>query len=141
MIVYLDTSALLKLYVEEIGTPAVVILVEQAEEVATARVTYVEARAALARHRREGALRAADLRRAVRELDRKWETYNRVDLTDPLVHVAGSLAERHALRGYDAVHLAAALDLAIAGGAVEFATFDGRLTRAARRERLTVADI
>ena len=141
MILYLDTSALLKLYVEEPGTPDVVTLVEEAEEVATARVAYAEARAALARHRREGALLAADLRRVVRELDREWGTYNVVDLTDPLVRAAGALAERHALRGYDAVHLAAALDLTAAGGTVEFAAFDERLNRAARRERLSVADL
>jgi len=136
VILYLDTSALLKLYVEEPGTPAVVTLVEQATEVATARVTYAEARAALARHQREGALLGADLRRAVRELDREWGTYNIVDLTDPLVRTAGALAERHALRGYDAVQLAAALDLAAAGGTVHFLAFDGHLNQAARRERL-----
>ena len=47
MILYLDTSALVKLYVEEAGTVSVVARIGEAEAVATARVTYAEARAAL----------------------------------------------------------------------------------------------
>lgn len=141
MILYVDTSALVKLYVEEAGTPTVEARVEDAEAVATALVTYAEARAALARHRREGAISGADLRRAVRELERQWPTYNVVGLSDALVYSAGALAERHALRGYDAVQLAAALELRAAGGRVEFCAFDTRLNRAARRERLAVSDV
>jgi len=136
LILYLDTSAAIKLYVEEAGTPAVVARVGAAEAVATVRVTYAEARAALARHRREGGLTPVGLRRAVRELDREWGMYNIVDVNDPLVRRAGALAERHGLRGYDAVQLAAALDLRAAGAPVEFLSFDSWLNRAARRERL-----
>ena len=138
MILYVDTSALVKVYVEEDGTLGVLARVDHAEAVATALITYAEARAALARHRREGGITGADLRRAVRELDRDWRTYNVVDLSDALVHSAGALAERHALRGYDAVQLAAALELRAIGSPVEFCAFDGRLNRAARRERLVV---
>ena len=141
MILYLDTSALVKLYVEEAGTLGVVARVEHAEAVATALITYAEARAALARHRREGGITRADLRRAVRELDRDWQTYNIVDLSDALVQSAGALAERHALRGYDAVQLAAVMALRAVGGPVEFCAFDGRLNRAARRERLMVSAV
>ena len=108
-----------------------------AEAVATARVTYAEARAALARHRREGGLAAVGLRRAVRELDHEWGMYNVVDLSDPLVRRAGALAKRHALRGHDAVQLAAALDLRAAGGETFSFSFDARLNGAARRERLS----
>ena len=136
MILYLDTSALVKLYVEEAGTTAVIVRVQQATAVVTARVTYAEARAAFARHRREGALRAVDLRRVVRELDAEWGSYGVVEVSDPVVRRAGALAERHALRGYDAVQLAAALDVRRAGADVQFVAFDARLCRAARREDL-----
>ena len=141
MILYVDTSALVKLYVEEAGTLGVVARVDHAEAVATALITYAEARAALARHRRERGITGADLRRAVRELDRDWRTYNIVDLSESLVHSAGALAERHALRGYDAVQLAAAMELRAVGGPVEICAFDGRLNRAARRERLMVSAV
>ena len=138
MILYVDTSALVKVYVAEPGSSAVRRRIDQAGAVATALVTYAEARAALARHQREGELTRADLRQAVRALDRDWATYNVIDLSDSLVHSAGELAERHALRGYDAVQLAAVLELRAAGGPVEFCAFDTRLIRAARRERLVV---
>lgn len=141
MILYVDTSALVKLYVEEAGTSAVVTRVGHADAVATVLITYAEARAALARHRREGGITGPELRRAVRELEREWPTYNVVDLSDALVHAAGALAERHALRGYDAVQLAAALELRAVGGEVEFCAFDDRLNRAARRERLPISDV
>ena len=61
MIVYLDTSALVKLYVEEAGSAAIATCVERATAVTTARVTYAEARAAFARYRREGGLTPAGL--------------------------------------------------------------------------------
>jgi hypothetical protein len=49
--------------------------------------------------------------------------------------------QRHTLRGYDAIQLAAALDARRAGGDVEFASFDARLNRAAQRERLRIAEL
>ena len=139
MILYVDTSALVKLYVEETDRGLVVATVDRATTVATARVTYAEARAAFARARRERILTPVDLRKAVRLLDEEWGTYTIVDVSDPLVRHAGLLAERHALRGYDAVQLAAALQVKPNGSDVEFASFDARLNRAARRERLRVA--
>ena len=139
MILYLDASALVKLYVEEPGSETVAARLERAEAAVTVRVTYAEARAAFARHRHEGGLTVPALRRVVRQLDGEWDTYNAVDVSDPVVRRAAALAERHALRGYDAVQLAAALDLRDAGADLEFACFDDRLARAASRERLPLA--
>ena len=56
MRLYLDSSALVKLYVVEDGSSLVRQFVDQAEIVSTSLVTYVEARAALSRRRREGVL-------------------------------------------------------------------------------------
>jgi predicted nucleic acid-binding protein len=139
VILYVDASALVKLYVEEPGSQVVAARVEEAEAVATVRVTYAEARAALVRHRREGGLTGAALRQAVRQLDGEWGTYNVVEVSEPVVRRAGTLAERHGLRGYDAVQLAAALDVRDAGADLEFACFDTNLVRAAARERLPLA--
>ena len=136
MILYLDTSALVKLYVDEPGRAAVVSEIEGAAAVATVRIAYAEARAAFARKRREGGLDAKSLRLAVELLDEDWAAYNVVDVSEPLVRRAGILAERHGLRGYDAVHLAAAVELERAGGQVSFGCFDERLRRAARRVNL-----
>lgn len=136
MILYLDTSALVKLYVDEPGRPAVVGQVDAAVAVATVRVTYAEARAAFARKRREGGLDTKGLRQVVERFDGEWAAYTVVDVSEPLVRRAGILAERHGLRGYDAIQLAAAIELQREGGNVSLACFDDRLRRAARRERL-----
>lgn len=128
----------MKLYVEEAGSEAVAAAVAHAEATCTVRVSYAEARAAFARHRREGAFAAPDLRRLVRALDEDWSTYQVVDVSEGLVRRAGALSERYALRAFDALQLAAALELRHGGVAPEFACFDAKLTRAARRERLTL---
>lgn len=134
MTVYLDTSSLVKLYVAEAESGAVRKLVESADIVATAAIAYPEARAALARRRREGALRPRALAVAKRALDEDWPRYLAIDVTSALCRDAGDLAERHSLRGYDSVHLAAYLQVARAAGKanVRFSCFDDRLVAAAR---------
>jgi predicted nucleic acid-binding protein len=109
--------------------------------VATALVTYVEARAALARRRRSGDLSAADYRRCIGDLGRDWDRLVRIDVTEDLVHEAGRLAEHHRLRGYDALHLASALTLDRVGEGLAFASWDADLNRAADREGLRVLPI
>ncbi len=126
----------MKLYVEEPGRPAVVRQVQLAAAVATARVTYVEARAAFARKRGEGGLDGRSLAQVVERLDGEWPAYTLIDVNELLIRRAGALAERHALRGYDAIQMAAALALMGDGRQVTFACFDRRLRRAARREKL-----
>jgi uncharacterized protein len=141
VIVYLDTSALVKLYVEEAGSATVAARVDQATAVTTVRVTYAEAWAAFARYRREGGLTTAGLRQVLRHLDTEWGAYDVVEVRDPLVRRAGALAQRHALRGYDAIQLAAALEVRGAGADLQFVSFDSRLNRAALRERLRLSPI
>jgi len=130
VILYLDTSALVKLYVDEPGRDAVLELLEETARCATARIAYVEARAAFARKRREGGFDARGLRCVVDLLDADWAAFALVEVTESLVRRAGLLAERCGLRGYDAVHLAAACEIAGAGGDVVMACFDERLQRA-----------
>ncbi len=139
MILYLDTSALVKLYVAEEGSPLVRQAVADAERIATSAIAYVEARAAFARRRREGGLAPLQHRRVVRDLDTDWGRYLRIDLTDALIHQAASLTERHRLRAYDAVHLASASVLRDRlSDPVVFACWDDALQAAARREHLDV---
>jgi predicted nucleic acid-binding protein len=129
---YLDTSALLKLYVAEPAAEVVRRGREEAARVATSCVTYVEARAALARRLREGVLAPDAHQQAVADLDGDWERYDRLVADDDLARLAGALAERCALRGFDAVQLASALQLHNERGDVRFLAFDSRLVEAAR---------
>jgi uncharacterized protein len=137
--VYLDTSALVKLYVAERGSAVVRGWLEDARRIVTACITYAEAWAALARGRRVGTLSPGDLRRATRELDADWQGYGPVDVDEAVALRAGHLAEHHALPGYDAVHLAAALAARPEVGEYLFASFDARLNVAAGSEGLRLA--
>jgi uncharacterized protein len=140
MILYLDTSAFVKLYVVEAHSADVRSWAHESSACVTAVITYVEARSCLARLRRLNALSPFDARRGVAELDAGWHGYALVDVTEDLVLYAGRLAEEHGLRGYDAVQLAAALHARSGEGDLLFACFDQRLNDAAAREGLVLTD-
>ena len=131
--VYLDTSALLKLYVEEEGHELVREAVGAAELTATSTIAYAEARAGLARRLREGDFTEEEHRGAVEDLDRDWPTYARLDASNSVSRHAGELAERHALQGFDSIHLARATALRLSERFedLRFLAFDDRLATAA----------
>lgn len=140
MRVYLDTSALVKLYTSEEGSALARRCVQDAEVAVTSLLAYVEARAAFARKRRDGTFTPLEHRRAVRDLDRDWERFVRWEVTDGLVRGAAALADRHHLRAYDAVHLASATSARHEfAESLLFATWDARLEAAAGREGLPSA--
>ncbi len=138
--IYLDTSALLKLYVKEEGCELVRQAVGVASTVATSTVAYAEARAGLARRFREGDFTDEEHRGAVKDLNGDWPVYDRLSVSDSVAYQAGELAERYALRGYDAVHLASAVRLSERFGNLRFLAFDGRLNDAAKAADLAVYD-
>lgn len=137
MIAYLDTSSLVKLYSAEAGSDVVRALVESSEFVTTSAIAYPEARATLARQRREGRLSAAQLATCRRSLDDDWPTFVAIEITHAICRAAGDLAYRHGLRGFDSVHLACYLDVvrASAPALVTFSSFDERLTGSALTAR------
>jgi predicted nucleic acid-binding protein len=130
---YLDTSSLVKLYVAEPGSDAVRTLVDASTVVATSSMAYAETRAALARRRRELALRPAAFASAKRAFEAEWPKYFTVAVTSALCRQAGEFAERYRLRAYDSVHLAAFADVAREAGVrdTRFSSFDDALNRAA----------
>ena len=139
MILYLDTSSLIKLYVEESGSSEVETLVAQASLVCTSAVAYAEARSALARLFREGALTSDEHALSKADLDDDWPHYLAIGVTPVVWRAAGDLAEKHALRGFDSIHLASFLYVAAEdlGEPVRFSSFDDRLNGAARAEATT----
>jgi len=112
MICYLDTSALIKLYIEEEGSELVREKVSNASLVATSKVAYAEARAALARCMREGLLERNSYDEAVGYFNCDWPSFFIMEVTDMVIFKAGELVERYALRGFDAIHMASAVVLA-----------------------------
>ncbi|MGE0042343.1 MAG: type II toxin-antitoxin system VapC family toxin [Vicinamibacterales bacterium] len=132
MTLYLDTSSLVKLYVSEAGSGAVRDLVDLATVVATSSIAYTEARAALARRRRERTLAPRSLTAAKKALEADWPRYLAVDVTPALCRSAGDLAERYRLRAYDSVHLASFAEVVEQSGReVIFSSFDAALNAAA----------
>jgi predicted nucleic acid-binding protein len=137
VIVYLDTSAYVKLIIDEDGAGQTRALFQQARRAATSVVTYAEASAALSRRDREAGSPAKRLRSWTEALDQSWSNTLAVPV---LAKAAGSLAIAHGLRGMDAVQLTAAMTLRerMSSGADEgrvlFAAFDRQLLEAAERE-------
>lgn len=134
MIVYLDTSSLLKLYLaDEAGGDEVRQVLATADTAATSSVAYTEARSAFARRRRERKLSHELFRVISREFAADWPHYFAVEPTAGLFIEAGELAEKYRLRALDAIHLASFVAVArvIGSAEIEFSSFDGRLNRAA----------
>ena len=129
----------MKLYVREPGTDETRARLDGGSMVATSRVAYPEARAALARRHREAGITRGALTRAVSALDRDLGRYVVVELSAKVARRAGELAERRALRGFDAIHLASALEVdELTGVMPSFCCFDDRLREAAVAEGLSI---
>jgi predicted nucleic acid-binding protein len=138
MILYLDTSALVKRYVAERGSTEVAVIIDQASIVGTCLVTRVEMSAALAKAVRMSALTLAAASAALQVFRSEWPQFVRVQIGEALVTRADTLAWEFGLRGYDAVHLAAALQWQDAmGESVTFATYDIKLWQVALVSGLT----
>jgi uncharacterized protein len=136
VITYIDTSTLLKLIIDEDGSERAMTIWSAADAVASVNLIVVEARAALAAARRVRRLTDAQHRSAVTELDALVSDLHIVPVTDELVASAAELADDEGLRGYDAVHLAAALTVE----ATVFSSADTALSAAAARCGLHIAN-
>lgn len=131
MILYLDTSALIKFYISEEGSQEVAAAVREADALASSTLAYPEALATLARVLREKRLTEDEHARARDAFNSDWQSYTRLSLSDDAALLAGTLAERYPLKGADAVHLASAYLLNELYGEVRFMAFDKQLVRAA----------
>ena len=141
MMLFCDSSALVKLYVAEAHSDAVRAAVTKSKAVSVSRIAWVEAHAAFARRTRETPRNAAVLRQARRALAADWPRYVVIELTQAVAVRAGTYADTFALRAYDAVQLASAHLLALqTQQPVSFACFDLRLNQAAQALGLQVPD-
>lgn len=137
MITYVDTSVILKLLLQdEAGSGTADRLWMTSEFVVCAEIGFVEARAALASANRAKRLSDSAFRIAKQEFERLWAQVNVVAISNLLVIAAGELAERRSLRGYDAVHLAAA----VASKATVMASAADRLLDAAHAEHIATTN-
>jgi uncharacterized protein len=121
---------------DEPGSDIAAELWDGAESVASSQLIYPEARAAAAAAHRGGQIDARTLRSAARSIDELCGQLDVIGLDATLARAAGELAERHALRGYDAVHLASAI--AIEAPDLVMATWDRDLAAATAQHRTVV---
>jgi predicted nucleic acid-binding protein len=136
-LVYFDSSALVKLLVDEAGTDIASELWDGCDAALSSRLAYPEVRAALAASARNADLTVRELRAAESTWEDFWSSMRPVELTPSVERNAGQLAVQRALRGADAVHLASALAIDAAGLVV--AVWDRRLRAGVTAEKLAVA--
>jgi uncharacterized protein len=145
---FFDSSALVKRYVVENGTPWVqgVLDPHAGHRVYIARVALVEVVSAVSRRARGGSIPAEQAAAILAALRRDSELqYRVVEVTPAIFRRAEILAERHALRGYDAIQLAVAAlvhDLRFTLGATSLTVVsaDLELNTAAAADGLQVED-
>lgn len=127
---YLDSSALVKLYLAEPGREEVEKLLESTEAVTTSVIAYTEIRATFARRLRSGELSDEEHAQVVEDFESDWAGVNELEVTPEIYRLAGDLTVSHPLRGMDALHLASALR-AKTEVDVHFLSFDRELQRVA----------
>ena len=111
---------------------------DRADLLVSSQLVYPEARAALAAAARAGGIDGSTHLSAVDTLEDLYAQLRIVAIDEPLAREAGDLAAQHALRGYDAVHLACALHLE--GDDILLATWDNALNSAARATGQLIAN-
>jgi len=139
VIVYYDTSAVIPLLLAEPTSQVFERLWVETERALSSPLLYVEARSAIARAHRDGRITDQEKQQAVADLDQMIAAIDLVDISDSVVHHAGELADRLALRGYDALHLTSA-DLATESDVV-FASGDKQLLKAAEALGVATANL
>ena len=142
--VYLDTSALIKRYIDEEGTERILELTEDtaAVQVIILDITPLEARSALRRRQREGDISEADASGILNQIETDVSSSFLVQpSTSAVIEDGARLIDRHALRAYDALQLAGCLvTREQVPGPLTFVCADVRLCAAATQEGLAVLD-
>lgn len=139
MILYLDTSALVKKYFREQYTESVLSVWQQATEIVISAVGYAEALSAFQRKKREAGLDKKTLDRIMAAFQTDWESFIRVAVSNDLNPEIDRLTGLHPLKGFDAIHLASALTIQKRlPEKLLFACFDRQLALAAQSEGLAI---
>jgi predicted nucleic acid-binding protein len=141
MILYCDTSALLKHYIEEAETEAVQRLISSSQQILTSLITELELTSALERLKHEKRLDSPTYRATFSALDRDIQNgfISLTQISSEVSKHAKRIIRQRRLRCPDAIQLASALRSEKEYGRIEFAAFDRRLLEAAKFEGLKCA--
>ena len=134
--IYLDTSALVKRYVQEKGSSHIDALFSRSDFVAASMLAYPEILSAFQRRYRDGDYSKETLAKIMRSFESEWKSLFIIKLTEDIVLKTKELILAHFLRGADSIHLSSALWLKSATKAdVTFVASDAHLISAARAEK------
>jgi len=134
MILYMDTSALLKKYFKEPGSDEVIAGWMEATGIVTSSVAYAEVLASFYRKTREVKISAKVFSAILVSFKRDWRSIIRVEVSDDLNETMDRIIRDHPLRGFDAIHLASALIVSDASPEqLVLACYDKRLIIAAQK--------
>jgi predicted nucleic acid-binding protein len=137
MILYLDTSALVKKYFKEFGSNDVIAKWKEAMGVVTSAVTYAETMASIHRKKREAELPKDIFDRITDSFQNDWAGFFCLEVTNDLNGIIDKLLLQHPLRGFDVIHLSSALFInQNVDEEFLFACFDEKLNHAAKAEGL-----
>jgi uncharacterized protein len=143
---FLDTSALVKRYVPEIGSEWILSITDPAtnSDLVISQITWVEVHSALARRLRDGSLSAERFDLIVQKVREDFENeYRVIDINPTLIETAAELVMLHPLRAYDAVQLASALRfqstlISVSETQLVFVSADNRLLDIAQSAGLAI---
>ena len=137
--IYLDSSALVKRYLEEDGTDVIQSLLRETEVFATSKLTYPEILSAFRKKHRVGEMKRKTLEAVTDKFENDWEKIFVIEFHNELLQGVKKLIEKYPLRGADALHLASALwlDDTLKMG-LTFVASDIGLLNAARSEALKI---
>lgn len=143
---FCDSSAIVKIYVAETGSAWISTIANPAmgNRIYVARITLVEVVSAISRREKSGQLTTSDANNSRSGFEQDFlSQFRKVEINQDLTERAAQLARKYALRGYDAIQLAAVLEteserLASGLSSVTVLSADTDLNTAAVSEGLTV---
>jgi uncharacterized protein len=109
MILYLDTSALVKRYFHESYSAEVISKWKDADEIITSSAAYAETIASIYRKKRDADISDKVINKVMGLFQADWQSFIRVEVTDELNDYINKAVKKHPLRGFDAIHLASCL--------------------------------
>ena len=139
--IYFDSSALVKRYIEEEGSDKVNALLEEGSMAAASRLAYPEILAAITRRHKAEEIKSGAFERVRKAFKADWESLVVVELHKEVFQFIDEMIAKYALRGADSVHLSSAMWLKKATkGDVVFVASDLELIKAAKAEKLKVCN-
>ena len=137
--IYLDSSALVKRYIEEAGSDTVESLLANADVVVVSRLAYPETLSAITSRHRAGDISDDDFKKIKQQFKSDWQVLTIVEIRNDSLQFIDRIIEKYALRGADSIHLSSVIWLKQAMKTeVVFVASDTALLSAAKQEKLVV---